>query len=149
MEAMFMETDSFNADISGWDVSSVTDMGGMFRSTAAFDQPIGSWNTLNVENIGFDVLRLRIVQSGHQRLERIERDQHGIVRVQLCLQPGPERLDVSRVTGWLHVLISTGRSATGMSSATNLNQMFRNADSFNQDLSGWCVTGFASPQTSH
>ena len=32
MEEMFNEASSFNQDISGWNVSKVTDMSGMFRS---------------------------------------------------------------------------------------------------------------------
>lgn len=42
---------SFNQDISGWDVSTVTTMYQMFRLTSAFDQPIGSWDTSSVTNM--------------------------------------------------------------------------------------------------
>ena len=41
----------FNADISAWATSQVTDMGNMFRGAAAFNQDIGSWNTSQVTDM--------------------------------------------------------------------------------------------------
>ena len=38
MYAMFYLTDSFNIDLSGWIVSSVTNMGGMFNQATAYTQ---------------------------------------------------------------------------------------------------------------
>lgn len=35
---------SFNQDIGSWNVSNVSNMGGMFVNTSSFDQDIGSWN---------------------------------------------------------------------------------------------------------
>ena len=46
MIRMFHGATAFNADLSGWDVSKVTDMSYMFRKAAAFDQKLsGSWST--------------------------------------------------------------------------------------------------------
>lgn len=44
-------TESFNQDISNWDVSNVKDMEEMFRYAIAFNQDISNWNTGNVENM--------------------------------------------------------------------------------------------------
>jgi surface protein len=41
----------FNQDISGWDVSSITDMSFMFSNNSTFNQDIGSWNVSNVTNM--------------------------------------------------------------------------------------------------
>ena len=41
-------SDSFNGDISSWDVSSVTDMFSMFSGAIAFNQDIGSWDVSKV-----------------------------------------------------------------------------------------------------
>ena len=50
MSAMFQGS-RFNQDISFWDVSSVGNMGGMFDTTP-FNQPIGSWNVGNANAMG-------------------------------------------------------------------------------------------------
>ena len=40
--------DTFNVDISNWDVSRVTSMKGAFSGAKSFNQPIGDWNTHRV-----------------------------------------------------------------------------------------------------
>ncbi|MEP5374248.1 MAG: BspA family leucine-rich repeat surface protein, partial [Hyphomicrobiales bacterium] len=44
MRSMFQGANSFNADISGWDVSKVTDMSYMFNGVSSFNQDLGSWD---------------------------------------------------------------------------------------------------------
>ena len=46
MSSMFEKAAAFNRDISGWNVSQVTDMSGMFREAAAFNQPLNDWKRL-------------------------------------------------------------------------------------------------------
>ena len=41
---MFYDASAFNADISGWDVSSVTTLHNTSFEAKAFNQPIGSWD---------------------------------------------------------------------------------------------------------
>jgi surface protein len=48
MGSMFEEAKAFNQDISGWDVSNVTDMSYMFDKAAAFDQNLGAWEIASV-----------------------------------------------------------------------------------------------------
>ena len=46
-------TDSFNQDISSWDVSNLTDMSLMFNSGISFNQDISNWNASNVTDMSY------------------------------------------------------------------------------------------------
>jgi len=50
MSSMFVSTNS-SPNIGGWDVSKVTDMGGMFYNANYFDENIGGWDTSSVTNM--------------------------------------------------------------------------------------------------
>ena len=51
MTQMFRLADAFNQDISGWEVSNVTDMSLIFYQNAAFDQSLGTWDISQVANL--------------------------------------------------------------------------------------------------
>ena len=51
MSYLFKDLTDFNADVSSWDTSSVTNMFGMFYGASAFDQPL-SFDTSSVTNMG-------------------------------------------------------------------------------------------------
>ena len=45
---MFWEATKFNGDVSNWDVSSVTYMGGMFYEATKFDGDVSNWDVSSV-----------------------------------------------------------------------------------------------------
>ncbi len=48
---MFEECTSLNADLSHWDVSTITNMSRMFKNASSFNQDLGNWNVSNVTNM--------------------------------------------------------------------------------------------------
>ena len=51
--AIFCDATVFNQDISGWDVSNVTDMYDMFKGAIAFDQDLSGWDVHSVTDMEF------------------------------------------------------------------------------------------------
>ena len=49
---MFRYANSFNQDLSHWDVSRVTDMGGMFGVAVSFNQDLSKWDVSRVTDMG-------------------------------------------------------------------------------------------------
>ena len=53
MTGMFYDTSDFNGNLSGWDVSSVTNMTYMFSDAASFNQTLSSWDVSSVTNMSY------------------------------------------------------------------------------------------------
>ena len=50
MNSMFLNCESFNKDISNWNVSNVTDMNYMFGGCKKFNQDISKWDVSKVKS---------------------------------------------------------------------------------------------------
>lgn len=121
MSELFENNNSFNQDISTWDVSNVTDMSAMFSDATQFNQDIINWDVGNVRNMSE---MFQGASSFNQLLKS---------------------WDVSNVTDmfWMfHVASSFNQPLENwdVSNVTSMNGMFANASTFNQDCSGWSVS---------
>ena len=65
---MFNGCSNFNQDISGWNVSNVTNMGGMFRDAVDFNQDLSSWNITSVTNLNNFMANVTLSTSNYDAL---------------------------------------------------------------------------------
>ena len=120
MQRMFTDTPSFDGDLSGWDVSSVTDMSRTFRASS-FNGDVSSWNVSGVTDMA----------SMFAHTTAFDGDLSG--------------WDVSGVTDMAHMFYEASSfdgdiSSWNVSGVTDMGNMFRNATAFGGDLSGWDVS---------
>ncbi|WP_286757343.1 BspA family leucine-rich repeat surface protein, partial [Roseivirga sp. UBA838] len=121
LDGMFEGATSFNGDISGWDVSNITDFSGLFKNASSFSGDLSSWNVGNATNMN----------SMFSSATSFNSDISG--------------WDVSNVSsfgGMFQNAIAFNADLSGwnVSNATAINVMFSGAVLFNSDISGWDVS---------
>ena len=121
MRYMFQEAAAFNGDLSEWDVSSVTNMRNMFNSAQAFDGDISAWNVSSVT------------------------DMRKMFWGAAAFNGDISAWNVSNVTSMDIMFASATKfngdiSAWNVSSVTSMDAMFSGAAAFNGDLSEWSVS---------
>lgn len=123
----FADNNNFNQDIGGWDTGNVLNMQQMFQSAAAFNQPINSWNTSKVTNMA------------------------SMFQTALAFNQNIGSWNVSKSTNFSSMFQGATYFNNGESSdinnwqintnaAVNMQQMFANAISFNQNIGSWNVS---------
>ena len=107
---------------SGWDVSSVTNMGGMLDGTSSFDQDLSSWDVSAVTSMDrmFAGASLFNGQGLSAWNTSSVTDMSGMF--------AGSRYDGSKFNGDI--------TTWDVSSVTTMQSMFQHASSFNQDISG-------------
>jgi len=161
---MFHSCQVFNQDISGWNVSNVTNIQAMFFYTLQFDQDISNWN-LPTTNVNYQDYGLSsgnstnpLFTSSSQYYFKVNRTTLTNSNIQTAVDAWiadssstPEygghisHWDVSNVTNMEELFkdkssFNENIGGWDVSNVTDMAAIFQNASSFNQDISGWNVS---------
>ncbi|MDD9908757.1 MAG: BspA family leucine-rich repeat surface protein, partial [Ahrensia sp.] len=153
LREMFKDS-NFTGDVSGWDVSNVTDFLGIFRGAASFNSDIGGWDVSNGQDMrsmfwdatsfnqdigGWDVSNATTMQSMFQNASAFNQDISGwetgnvTNMVSMFQNAGSFNQDINTVIGGGN----NGGTAWDVSGVTALNHMFQNASAFTGDIGDW------------
>ena len=145
MSGMF-EDSSFNGNISGWNVSQVTDMSGMFYGAASFDQSLNGWNVSQVT----DMSNMFYFAASFDRplngwnVSQVT-DMGGMFYGALTFNGNVSSWNVSQVTDMSYMFSAASAfdgdiSGWNVSQVTSMLRMFFGASDFDGDISGWNVS---------
>jgi surface protein len=146
---MFSGATNFNQNIGSWNTSAVTDMSYMFTGATNFNQNIGSWNTSKVTNMSE---MFRNATNFNQDISR-KANSVSTYTPAAGFQNTPTS-DDAWYTGCVGRGGTTPAGGTGTcptqqgAASTAMNSMFNVATNFNQNLTNWCVSQYASMPTS-
>lgn len=121
MSNAFSGATSFNGNISNWDVSNVTNMNGMFFWAQDFNYDIGNWNMGSVTDVSVMFARAYSFNRdiGGWNMSSIENMSNMFSQAESFNQP---------INNW------------NVSNVVDMSYMFDDATVFNQDLSSWDVS---------
>jgi surface protein len=119
--AMFLRAEAFNSDLSGWDVSNALNFSSMFHGATLFNADISGWDVSNVT------------------------DMSGMFLSAISFDQDISSWDVSNVTS-MTSMFSGAHSFNApiggwqVNKVTDMSYMFNSAFLFNQDIGDWDVS---------
>jgi len=131
MSGMFFLTQAFNKDISSWDVGNVTDMSSMFNNAQAFNKDISSWDVGNVTNMSGMFQSARVF---NQNLSSWNNN-NGLSKI-TSMSNMFQTTSAFNNGGAALTWTTIGTSATPV----NMSFMFEGAQTFNADISSWVTS---------
>ena len=142
MSYMFQNATAFNADVSGWNTVNVTDMSYMFYGATSFNQDVSSWDTSSVTtmtNMFYDAI------SFNQDITNWPLYSSTGYTFVPPFTPADRTELKTAVDAWIAdesaALVTYGDINTwDTSSVTNMGQLFENETTFNSDISSWDVS---------
>ncbi len=128
MSGMFDEAEVFNQDLSSWDVSNVANMAMMFRNAKAFNQPLDAWGP-KVTKVTQTTEMFKGATAFNQDLSSWSVDDLANMRAMFMGATAFNNGDAPGVDNtpldWTTPKVTT------------MVDVFKNASSFNQDISTW------------
>ncbi len=143
---MFYNCTQFNSDISGWDVSEVTDMSNMFNNCRKFNGNIGTWDVSSVTTMAYMfeycvVFNQDLTTWNTSNVTDMSRMFSRCTAFNQVLS----MWDTSSVTTMSSMFVecinfNSDLSTWDVSKVTNMDSMFRGCTQFNGDVSTWNVS---------
>ena len=146
MQNMFRDAETFDGDLSGWDVSSIENMDGMFRGTESFNSDLSDWDTSGATD-------MRKMFQGALKFngDISSWDTTGVTHMDSMFQDTNtfngdisawDTSSVDQMAYMFATAIAFNRDISGWDvlSVTDMRSMFFEATNFNSDISGWDVS---------
>jgi len=156
MGQMFNGALVFNQPLNSWDVSNVTSMSSMFQNATAFNQDISSWDLSGAPNMSNMFNTATVFNNGGVTLSgnfastmTSVTNMSYMFKYANAFDQDISSWDVSSVTNMAAMFdINSGFNNGGVAlnwgvktvNVTNMNAMFNDAVTFNQDISSWDVS---------